>query len=249
MICALIILLLLMTAFTLHYRRAYYHAADDLRLARAGIARNYQTFRADMLQAVIATPEQIISSHQTYDHDDAIDQRRACMLYRGSERTPAMQAVRQLKYRRLTIHQAKAKAAWLAGFLAYQYHDAKWRVDVITYAPTDPARARQRGFDQAELLAQAVAAKLGVRCRALLRRARAAESQVKVQSGSRRRENLRGAFQALGHLKPGTVVLIVDDVATTGATLNECAAALKAAGAGAVYALTLAGAAQWRRRR
>lgn len=103
-------------------------------------------------------------------------------------------------------------------------------VDVVTWAPTSGARARRRGYDQAELLARAVAAELKVPCRRLLYRSHGGSAQT----GHTRAERLRGpSFRARsshGQLR----VLLVDDVVTTGATLVAARDALLQAGVGMV---------------
>ena len=98
-------------------------------------------------------------------------------------------------------------------------------VDVVTWAPTSSARIAERGFDQAELLARAVAKELGLPCRRLLYRAHGAP-----QSGHDRAARLLGpAFRARAP-RPGLRVLLVDDVVTTGATLHAAAQSLLDAG-------------------
>src|SRR3954453_20889828 len=98
-------------------------------------------------------------------------------------------------------------------------------VDVVTWAPTSNRRVRGRGYDQAELIARAVAKQLGVPCVRLLYRAHGAP-----QTGKSRAERLVGpAFRARRPRK-GLTVLVVDDVVTTGATLLTAADALLAAG-------------------
>lgn len=109
-------------------------------------------------------------------------------------------------------------------------------IDVVTSVPVAPERYRERGYNQSELLAREVARQLGLPYRTLLRRHSAVH-----QLGAGRNERLsrvRGQFEPLK--EPVGRVLIVDDVVTTGATLNECAQVLRAAGAQAVWGAAVA---------
>ncbi|MEP7115150.1 MAG: phosphoribosyltransferase family protein [Ilumatobacteraceae bacterium] len=99
------------------------------------------------------------------------------------------------------------------------------RVDVVTWAPTSARRVRRRGYDQAEAIARAIARQLGVPCRRLLYRTHGAP-----QTGKSRSERLAGPGFRARRAKSGLVVLVVDDVVTTGATLRTAAEALLAAG-------------------
>lgn len=97
---------------------------------------------------------------------------------------------------------------------------------IIVPVPTVNKRVRMRGYDQAELIAKALARRRGLSCRNLLRRLKATRQ---VGSGRRQRfEQLQGAFTAQNpHSRP---VLLIDDVLTTGATLESAAKALSQAG-------------------
>jgi len=119
--------------------------------------------------------------------------------------------------------------------------DDRLRADVIIPVPLHASRYRQRGFNQAELLARRVAMRLGLPCEArLLRRARATEAQSGLNREVRE-TNVRGAFVCARPLA-GHDVLLVDDVMSTGFTVSECARALGSAGAREVAVATAAAA-------
>ena len=99
-------------------------------------------------------------------------------------------------------------------------------VDVVTWAPTTPARLRARGFDQARLLARAVARELHLPCRPLLRR-----NPGPAQTGRDAAARHTGPAFAGRTPLAGRRVLLVDDVVTTGATVSAAARALRRAGA------------------
>ena len=137
----------------------------------------------------------------------------------------AADLVRALKYRRVTaavtpIADGMASAA-----------GAAQAADVVTWVPCSPTRRTERGFDPAELLARALARRLRLRARRLLRRLDDEPQTGPEPRGSSGRPRLvapRGRV-------PGSV-LVVDDVCTTGSTLRVAAAALRAAGATEVVA-------------
>ena len=98
-------------------------------------------------------------------------------------------------------------------------------VDVVTWAPTSARRVRRRGYDQAEVIARAVARQLGVPCRRLLYRTHGAP-----QTGKSRADRLVGPAFRARRPRRDLAVLVVDDVVTTGATLRTAADALRSAG-------------------
>jgi ComF family protein len=143
--------------------------------------------------------------------------------------------------RRLKYHQERHLAASLAELLLEALRARPLAVDAVVPVPLDPGRQRARGYNQATLLAAPVAASLD---RPLvsdwLARTRATRPQVRL-TARERRANVRGAFACPD---PAAVVgqrlLLVDDVMTTGATLEAGAEALMAAGAAGVWGLVVA---------
>jgi ComF family protein len=112
------------------------------------------------------------------------------------------------------------------------------RFDAMVPTPLHWRRRWERGFNQSELLARAIARRRGVPVLKAVRRSKATPPQAGLTS-AQRRENVRGAFAPKMKLD-GMRVLLVDDVLTTGATASACARALKRAGASHVSLLALA---------
>jgi ComF family protein len=159
---------------------------------------------------------------------------RAPYLYAGA----LMTAIHELKYAQRS-HLAHSLGSLLASFAQTWIGELKGFL--VMPVPLHPRRLRARGFNQSLLLARCVASKTGAELDFLsLRRTRFTKPQTELSS-EERKKNVRKAFEVV---KPEAVkrrtILLVDDVATTGSTLNECAKALKRAGVDGVLCLVLA---------
>jgi len=161
-----------------------------------------------------------------------IDGIRALFQFHGVVR----QAIHQLKYRNLRA---------IAGVLAQELRDYLAEnplpADVLVPVPLHGRRLRERGYNQSLLLAEGLGELTGLPVEAdCLVRRRHALPQARTAAMEERRENVSGAFACVGGRLKGSRVLLIDDVSTTGATLDACAVALKSAGAASVWGLALA---------
>ena len=160
----------------------------------------------------------------------------AVAAYRG--RGIVRDVIHEFKYNR-QIHLRHLVARWLRAAL----DDERLRgqqFDVIVPVPLHPARQRERGFNQATLLAELFSAHAAIPCRPLLKRIRYTTTQTALDR-SERMENLHNAFRLRKNANVrGLRMLLIDDVLTTGSTLSECARVLKRAGAKSVHAATAA---------
>jgi len=156
---------------------------------------------------------------------------RAYSVFGGSIR----EAIHKLKYQRDI-----GLGAALAPLMISSIIKLNWSLDLITSVPLGLVRFKERGYNQANLLARPIALffKLPFSSHALSR-TRETRTQVGL-SVVERMENMSGAFQANEQMVKGKAILVVDDVATSGATLNACAKALLEAGAFRVYGFSLA---------
>ena len=155
------------------------------------------------------------------------------LWYQGSVR----RGMEQFKFRGGQIH------ARLFGTLMAQCLQNRWQkpMDLITWVPLSRKRLRERGYDQAELLARRVGEVTGLPVTAALVKTRNTKAQSSLDADDSRKANVQGVYACRpGVDLAGKRVILVDDVATSGSTLAECAACLRKAGAVSVVALTLA---------
>lgn len=178
-----------------------------------------------------------------YQRAPYIDRRRAPFEHSG----PILQAIHAFKYQGQTS-LAHPLAELLSEYLEQQstlqapcipYK----QLDLIVPIPLHPVRHWRRGYNQSALLARHLSYFIGVPTADLLKRKRRTRPQTRL-SAKQRTANVSGAFtlkdEHLSEKMEFQRLLLIDDVATTGATLEECARVLKGAGIQKVYALTLA---------
>ncbi|HAS53124.1 MAG: hypothetical protein A2X56_11560 [Nitrospirae bacterium GWC2_57_13] len=164
-------------------------------------------------------------------HPPRVDQSLSVGEFEGSLR----EAIHQFKYRPCRSLGGPL-AEWMADRVRLTQHP-----DLVMPVPLHRKRLRQRGFNQSLLLAHGLSERFAIPLSFdNLLRNRFTRPQVEL-SGEERFRNVSGAFALQRPAEvEGTQVLLIDDVYTTGATLNECAQMLKDAGASSVNALTLA---------
>ena len=157
-------------------------------------------------------------------------QKRAALYHYGG---PLGTAIHRFKYRGRTDLAGPLARLMLPAAARY-----RGKVDCVMPMPLHRNRLRERGYNQAALLARPIAKALSVPLRWDLRRVQHSAPQVGLTT-SERAQNIRDAFACLTDLN-GARVLLIDDVMTTGATLSAGSEALRDAGAGALFTLTLA---------
>lgn len=176
-------------------------------------------------------PAQNIVCDECKDETYAFTAARASFIYCDAAAT----LVHKLKYR-----DARYLAPVMAEFMVDTFYETDWQVDAVTFVPLHIKRRRERGYNQSELLAQEVAARIGRECKPLLKKTVHTSHMVGLNK-AQRKERIHGSFVLAEEANcTDKSVLLIDDVLTTGATANECARVLKEAKCGVVYVLTFA---------
>jgi ComF family protein len=128
----------------------------------------------------------------------------------------------------------------LASAMSASIRSLDWQIEIVAPVPLSRKRLAERGYNQVSMVALPLTLMCGWGYRPqALSRARETRSQVGL-SREERRQNVRDAFAAQPSIVRGKTILVIDDVTTTGATLEACAAALLKAGARQVYGYTVA---------
>lgn len=152
----------------------------------------------------------------------------AVWYYEGSVR----ESILRYKFRGTRVY-AQCYGRLLAMRLAREYGDG---FDLLTWVPTGALRKFSRGYDQVELLANAVGAELGLKPQKLLKKVRNNPPQSGISGEAERRANVLGVYRVVDPmLLRDKRILLLDDVITTGATAGEAARVLLTAGAKQVY--------------
>jgi ComF family protein len=167
------------------------------------------------------------------DHwDSAIDGIRAPFLFEGIIR----RAVHELKY-----HNLRALVPHMAELLYEYVNSSLLTRDVIVPVPLHGKRLRERGYNQSELLARDLGRLVQVPVDVdTLKRKSYTTPQARTNSVIERKENVAGAFFCVSKQLAGKRVILIDDVTTSGATLDDCARALRSAGVVSVWGLVIA---------
>jgi ComF family protein len=203
-------------------------ALDFLFPARCVGCQRAGSLLCDRCQSTIRVPDPMKEA------GSPLAERRTTAEFDGTIR----KAIHALKYQ-----GQRRMAVPLSQRLLAQLRQSDWQPTLITAAPMHEGRLRERGYNQAALLAAPLAQAAGIPFHdKVLQRVRETRTQVGLNA-QERQDNVADAFLADSSLAKGQQIVIVDDVYTTGATLRECASALLDAGAVKVWALTVAKAA------
>lgn len=155
----------------------------------------------------------------------------AALYYSGTIKN----AMRAFKFR-----HKKQNAVWFAEemYNALTPHLQNWQPDFITFAPIGWLRYRERGYNQAELLAQHIAKSVDLPCQAVLKKRSFTARQSSQKDAASRQKNAENAFLPKGNISlAGKSILFIDDIITTGATASAAVRTLRQMGAAHVYVL------------
>ena len=171
--------------------------------------------------------------HSRKSRPQFLDSFAAVWYYEGSVRSSLL---------RFKFHGARSHAQGYGRLLAMKLLEAYpdgW--DVLTWIPVSPLRKLRRGYDQVELIAEAVGHELGMAPVPMLKKIRHNRPQSGFRDAAHRRANVMGCYRVTDpQLVAGKRIVLLDDILTTGATASECARMLKTAGAKEVHCAAMA---------
>lgn len=168
---------------------------------------------------------------QCKDYERIFDQSFSVFAYSGK----VASAVQRLKF-----NSEKFLAKDFANLLAQKFKEVAASVDFVTFVPSTKKRIKERGYNQAQEIANEFAKLVNIPCLEVLTKTKETAHQTEL-SRKERLENIIGSIAVLDKWQvKGKNALVIDDVFTTGSTISACAKALKKAGAAKVYGLTLA---------
>jgi competence protein ComFC len=170
--------------------------------------------------------------HECWGKSSCLDNVHSVFVFDGTMRT----AVHSLKY-----HNLRAIAECLGRYMASYYLENSLNGSVLVPVPLHENRVRERGYNQSTLLAREISRIIEIPVSVeLIKRNRDCISQARTKNVEERRRNMENAFSPVNDGISGMEIILIDDVCTSGATLEACAAALKKAGAKHVTGFTLA---------
>lgn len=170
--------------------------------------------------------------NECWGTNTGLDSIRSVFVFDGIIRS----AVHELKYRNL-----QSIAGCLSQYMAEYFQENKLTGDILLAVPMHEKRMKRRGYNQSELLANEISNMISIPViSGVIVRARDNKPQARTTCVEERRKNMENAFTCVSNDIKGKEVIIIDDVCTSGATLEACAAVLKERGAKKVSGFTLA---------
>ena len=151
-------------------------------------------------------------------------------------KSPVAESIYRFKYKNRRVYAKRYAQEFME---LYMKELSEWKIKLIVPIPLYNERKRKRGFNQAELIGQEISEQLGIPMKAdFLKRVKKTKPQ-KLLSHHERKANLNGAFEANAQILSRGNILLVDDIYTTGATMNMAAKVMKEAGAQKVFFFTI----------
>ncbi len=170
--------------------------------------------------------------NECWRNSNSLDTIRSVFIFEGVTRM----AIHEFKY-----HNLRALSHCLSGFMAQYFRENQLVGDILLPVPLHDRRLKERGYNQSELLAREISKVIALPVKVnLVKRVKDNKPQARTVSVKERRINMLNAFVCTSSEVYGKDIVIIDDVCTSGATLESCAGALKAGGARNIVGFTLA---------